>query len=211
MECEIRFYYPIDDKGKLINKLGNVSSLTYKGEYYEKTIQYNSTLENNNFYSKEIDGRFRIRITEGKNIKKCLLSWKKRLPNTLLGKVNKEEEIEVNIDYNDYKNFIYVIENIVKLERKESYERYRNIFFNEEVEIVVDEYPFAVALEIEAKTNEEEEKIIDKYINILNLKYEDSYRLSWDDKYSELCKLQNIRQESDVLFEKTNMPKLENI
>lgn len=36
----------------------------------------------------------------------------------------------------------------------ESYKRYRSIFYNKEVEIIVDEYPFATAIEIESKTDD---------------------------------------------------------
>ena len=48
----------------------------------------------------------------------------------------------------------------------ESYERYRNIFENEEIEIALDEYPFGLALEIESKNNREEtiQKIIEQLV-----------------------------------------------
>ena len=71
----------------------------------------------------------------------------------------------------------------------EVYERYRTVFFNGEIEIVLDEYPFGLALEIEAKKEiDNPEVVIDKYVKLLELNYDDSYRLSWDDKYGELCK-----------------------
>ena len=90
----------------------------------------------------------------------------------------------------------------------ETYERYRTTFSNEEIEIVLDEYPFGLALEIEAKKNiDNPEKIINKYITLLNLKYEDSYKLSWDDKYEQLCKEQKMEKFSKVLFDKP-MPKI---
>ena len=90
----------------------------------------------------------------------------------------------------------------------ESYERYRTTFTNDEVEIALDEYPFGLALEIEAKVcNDNAEQIIDKYVNLLNLDYKDSYRLSWDDKYEELCKKQNKEKYNHVLFGK-DMPEV---
>ena len=90
----------------------------------------------------------------------------------------------------------------------ESYERYRTTFTNEEVEIALDEYPFGLALEIETKINDvNAEKIIDKYIKLLNLDYKDSYKLSWDDKYEELCKEQNKEKYNHVLFVK-DMPEI---
>ena len=165
-------------------------------------------LPGNDFYSKEIDGRYRIRITKGENVSKCMLSWKRRLPDTKEGLINKEEEIECNIDPNDYENFIYLTENILKMKRVESYERYRTNYVNDNIIISVDEYPFGIALEIEAKTSTNQESIIDEYMKLLDLNYEDSFRLSWDDKYEELCKEQNITQVNDVLFSCTDMPQI---
>ena len=146
-------------------------------------------------------------MTEKDNIKKCMITWKRRLNKTLKNDINKEEEIEVRINSDDYDNLINILTNILKLKRVESYERFRHVFKNNEVEIVVDIYPFAIALEIEAKCKNDEYNVILKWLNKLNLKLEDSYKLSWDDKYSELCKMQNKEIYSDVLFD-MDMPKL---
>ncbi len=208
MEYEIRFYFSKKELNEILNKLKEIKELKYSGRFYEKTIQYNTTDPNNDFYSKEIDGRFRLRITKGDNVNKSMLSWKRRLKDTSKGKINKEEEKETRINPEDFDNFIYIVENVLKMNRVESYERYRNNFINDEVEISVDEYPFGIALEIESKTDSNQEEIIDKYVKLLNLKYEDSYRLSWDDKYAELCKKNNIEIKKDVLFEDKTIPEL---
>ena len=208
MEYEIRFYFSKKELNEILNKLKEIKELKYSGRFYEKTIQYNTTDPNNDFYSKEIDGRFRLRITKGDNISKSMLSWKRRLKDTSKGRINKEEEKETRINPEDFDNFIYVVENVLKMNRVESYERYRNNFINEEVEISVDEYPFGIALEIESKKESNQEEIIDKYVKLLNLKYEDSYRLSWDDKYAELCKKNSIEIKKDVLFEDKTIPEL---
>ena len=208
MEYEIRFYFSKKELNNLLDKLKNIKELKYSGRFYEKTIQYNTTDPNNDFYSKDIDGRFRLRITKGDNISKSMLSWKRRLKDTSKGRINKEEEKETRINPEDFDNFIYVVENVLKMNRVESYERYRNNFINEEVEISVDEYPFGIALEIESKKKSNQEEIIDKYVKLLNLKYEDSYRLSWDDKYAELCKKKNTEIKKDVLFEDKTIPEL---
>lgn len=89
----------------------------------------------------------------------------------------------------------------------ESYERYRNIFENDDVEIALDEYPFGLALEIESKGDNPDE-IIKKWVLNLGLKLNDAYRLSWDDKYKELCEKQNIEQYNIVTFDK-KMPEVE--
>lgn len=208
MEYEIRFYYSKNKKNDILNKLDKINKIKNVGTFYEKTTQYNPILPGNDFYSKEIDGRYRIRITKGENVSKCVLSWKRRLPDTKEGLINKEEEIECNIDPNDYENFIYLTENILKMKRVESYERYRTNYVNDNIIISVDEYPFGIALEIEAKTSTNQESIIDEYMKLLDLNYEDSFRLSWDDKYEELCKEQNITQVNDVLFSCTDMPQI---
>ena len=208
MEYEIRFYYSKNKKNDILNKLDKINKIKNVGTFYEKTTQYNSMLPGNDFYSKEIDVRYRIRITKGENVSKCMLSWKRRLPDTKEGLINKEEEIECNIDPNDYENFIYLTENILKMKRVESYERYRTNYVNDNIIISVDEYPFGIALEIEAKTSTNQESIIDEYMKLLDLNYEDSFRLSWDDKYEELCKEQNITQVNDVLFSCTDMPQI---
>ena len=92
----------------------------------------------------------------------------------------------------------------------ESYERYRNAFSNEDIEIVVDKYPFGIALEIENKSKgKSAEETVLTWVKKLGLKPEDAYRLSWDDKYKELCKEQNVEQFKHVTFNKP-MPKVKN-
>ena len=160
------------------------------------------------FYSKEIDGRFRIRVTKNDETAKCKISWKRRIPDTKATDVNKEVEVEVRVQYDDYDNLMFLINNVLKMKDVESYERYRTIFVNDEVEISVDEYPFGIALEVENKSSSKDpNEVVRKWIEILGLDINKSYRLSWDDKYSELCKSQNIKQYSHVTFD-LPMPKV---
>ena len=87
------------------------------------------------------------------------------------------------------------------MKRVESYERYRNVFSNDNIEIVVDKYPFGIALGIENKGDEKSaENNIIKWVNRLNLDLKNAYRLSWDDKYTSLCREQNIKIYKDVKF-----------
>ena len=53
MEYEIRFYYSKEEKDNLIYILNSIDSLNCEGRVYEKTIQYNSTLEGNDFYKRK--------------------------------------------------------------------------------------------------------------------------------------------------------------
>lgn len=203
MEAELRYYYGLEKYEELLNKLKKFDNLKYEGCFYEITTQYDHPNKNQSFYSKNVDGRFRVRCS--KNMEngnsKAKISWKKRNANTLNGIVNKEEEIEVNFDYNELNELEYLLEKVIKMKNIESYERYRNVFDNEDIEIVIDKYPFGVALEIENKSKiKDAEETILFWIKKLGLKQKNAYRLSWDDKYTELCKNQKIEIFKQVKF-----------
>ena len=170
MEYEVRFYYPSDMYDDLVDKLSNISDLQKGYRTYEKTMQFNHCDARYNFYSKEIDGRFRFRISSNDERNEAKLSWKRRLPTTTNSLVNKEEEVEVHILYDEVDNFLYLIENVMHFTLVESYERYRTVFINDDIEISVDEYPFGVALEIENKSKDKNpEDVILYYTNLLEL------------------------------------------
>ena len=209
MEYEVRYYFASEKLDSIIEKLKSVKGLKMGKRSYEKTSQFDHPNSEMSFYSKEVDGRFRIRITKNDEIAKCKISWKRRVPDTTSTDVNKEEEVEVSIKYDEYDNLMFLINNVLKMKDIESYERYRTMFTNDEVEISVDEYPFGIALEVENKSNTENPReVVKKWVEILNLDINKAYRLSWDDKYSELCKSQNVKQYSHVTFD-LPMPKVE--
>ena len=208
METEVRFYYSNDSKEKIINYLKSFSELNYKGRFYECTDQYNHPMNEYDFYSDKIDGRFRVRKTENENNSKCMITWKRRLKDNKNELIHNEEEIEVEISNSDYDNLCLLLTNVLHLSLVESYERYRSIFSNEEVEIAVDEYPFGICIEIENKSKDKNgEDIINKYLELLKLSIDNAYRLSWDDKYEELCINQNIKPNKIVRFN-TLMPQI---
>lgn len=209
MEYEVRFYFSTEKLEEIINKLKSIQGLSFENKCYEKTAQFDHPCDKMSFYTKEIDGRFRVRITKNDIMSKCKISWKRRLPTTRDKAVNEEEEVELNINYNEYDNLMFLIENVLKMKPIESYERYRTTFINDEVEIAVDEYPFGVALEIESKSNQgDPQDIVKKWVEILELDISKAYRLSWDDKYSELCKNQNVKRYNHVTFD-LPMPKVD--
>lgn len=260
MEYEVRFYYPseaIDDILQKIRKnfaTNGKFALKELPRCFEKTTQFDHPCAAHSFYSKEIDGRFRIRMTreepkpisaepESINNKAkfttsgpkpapsgpkpapsesnpttnkpnptntCLLSWKRRLPDTKTGAINKEEEVELSIQPEEYENLMFIVQNVLKMKPVESYERYRTRFVNDEVEIAVDEYPFGVALEIENKSRTgSPEKIVKKWVEKLGLDIKKAYRLSWDDKYAELCQAQGVKKYKHVKFG-LPMPQIDN-
>ena len=208
METEIRYYYSKESKSKIIDYLNSYSELLYKGEFYEITDQYNHPMKEYNFYQESIDGRFRVRKTIGNDTSKCMITWKRRLKDNKKQLIHKEEEIEVSIKPDEYDNLIYLLNNVLHLDLIESYERNRSVFINKEVEIVVDEYPFGICIEIENKCDcKEPEIIIKKWLDKLKFNINEAYPLSWDDKYEELCKEQNIKIDKVVRFTK-EMPKI---
>ena len=210
MEYEVRYYYSKEELGKLIKKLSSYGELEQGLRTYEKTIQYNHSDDRYDFYSKDIDGRFRVRISSNDMDTKCMLSWKRRLSDTIETDINKELEKEVRINSEDIDNFIYIIENVMHFVLVDSYERYRTVFINQDVEISIDEYPFGIALEIEDKSIDKNPYDVIKYwLDKLELRIEDSYRLSWDDKYLELCKEQGKIVYNEVTFDK-DMPVVKN-
>ncbi len=202
MEYEVRYYFNTKKLEEIVNKLKKTDGLLMQGRFYEKTTQFDHPSDNNSFYSKEIDGRFRVRVTKNDNLSKCKLSWKRRIPSSTDSDVNKEEEVELSIKYEEYDNLMFIINNVLKMKNIESYERYRTIFVNNDIEIAVDEYPFGIALEIENKsTVKKPEKVVKEWTKKIGLDINKAYRLSWDDKYSELCKEQNVKQYSHVAFD----------
>ncbi len=203
MEHEIRFYFPSDEKESLDNELQKIEGLNRSLRTYEKTTQFNHSDPNYNFYSKEIDGRFRIRISKNDFGTTCKLSWKQRVPDFNKDAVNKEIEKEVHINSNEVDDFLYIVQNVMHFNVVESYERYRTTYSNDEVEIALDEYPFGIALEIENKSELlNPEEIVLKYVKVLELDASKSFKLSWDDKYAELCKEQGFERYSVVTFDK---------
>lgn len=202
MENEVRYYFSSNKITDLLNKIIIFNDLSQGYRTYEKTIQYDHPSEQMSFYNKEIDGRFRFRISINEIQSKCKLSWKRRIKNNLnTDDINTEEEVELNIKVEEKDNFEFIVEEVLKMKKIESYERYRTTFSNEEVEIALDEYPFGLALEIESKvSNEKSREVIEKWLEKLELKLENSYKLSWDDKYTELCLQQGIENFKHVAF-----------
>ena len=65
-----------------------------------------------------------------------------------------------------------------------------------------------LSVEIENKSNSSIPKeIVKKWVDLLNLDINNSYKLSWDDKYTSLCKEQNIEIYKHVTFDK-EMPEV---
>ena len=210
MEYEIRFYYRKSEYDKIIDCLEKIPALHSNLKLYEYTIQYNHSDKKYDFYNEAIDGRFRLRISRTELNNKCKLSWKQRTKDMQNSQVNAEIEKEVRINPDDIGNFIYIIENIMHFEVVESYERYRTIYENNDIKIAVDEYPFGLCVEIENKSiDKNPEEVIAYWTKRIGLDVDKAYRLSWDDKYEELCREQGVECFKEVKFDKP-MPQVKN-
>ena len=62
MEYEARYYFPLEKLDCILKKLKGFDELNMGKRSYEKTTQYDHPSKGISFYSKEIDGRFRIRF-----------------------------------------------------------------------------------------------------------------------------------------------------
>lgn len=210
MEYEIRFYYSKSEYEKIIDLLKGINRLHSNLRLYEKTMQYNHSDDKYDFYTKEMDGRFRLRMSMNELNTKCKLSWKQKLPESADNKVNAWLEKEVRMNPEDFDDFAYIIENIMHFKLVRSYERYRIIFENNDIKIAVDEYPFGLCLEIENKSRDKDPyEVIEYWTNLIGLNANDAYKLSWSDKYEELCKEQGIKCYKEVSFDK-EMPEVKN-
>ena len=209
METEVRYYYSYECKDEIFDFLRSFPELTYRGTFYECTDQYNHPMKEHDFYSKEVDGRFRVRKTTNESSKSCMISWKRRLEDYDKELVHREEEVEVSINPDDYDHLCYLLESVLHMRLVDSYERYRSVFFNPDVEIVLDEYPFGICVEIENRSSSENaDSVIQNWLEKLHLDLKDAYPLSWDDKYAELCKDQDKPVEKIVRFDK-EMPSVQ--
>ena len=113
MEYEVRYYFNSSKKNEIINTLNGIEGIIRKNRCYEKTMQFDHPNSNNSFYNKDIDGRFRIRVTKNDMISKCKISWKRRINSTTDTEVNKEEEVELNIKYEEYDKLMFIIINVL--------------------------------------------------------------------------------------------------
>lgn len=210
MEYEVSFYYNQSEIEKIIERLKSNPKLHSNLKIYEKTILYNHSDKDYDFYTKEVNGRLRLRISKNNLTNKCRLSWKQKINDSTDSDVNKELIKKVTINPSDIDNLIYIIENVMHFKVVENYERYRTIFENNDIQIAVDEYPFGICLEIENKSiNKNPIEVVKYWIEQLGLNIEEAYRLSWDYKYEELCHEQGIDSYKEVTFDKP-MPVIDN-
>ena len=207
MEHEIRFCYALESLSKLKEML-EAQPLKQCERVHELTCQYEHCDPRFSFYSAEVDGRLRVRISKGSESAKCTLGWKQRTAETFRNAYNSEIEEEVRFNSEDVDKLFYILEKPLHFQMVDSYERYRTVYEDEDVSISIDEFPFGIVLEIESKKEQGVDAILRQWTDRLKLNQKDAYPLSWDDKYRELCLAQGMEPFAHVRFGQP-MPRFE--
>ena len=182
---------------------------------HELTVMYDNPNPEYSFYSKDVDGRLRVRtvkpgtadifpaVTEPGG---ALLTWKQRIPELTGDQIHREKEIEAQISAEEIDAVILLLEQVLKCPRVSSYERNRETFYMGGVEVASDLFPYGHVVELELKQGEERE--LKEMAEALGLKEERTSRLSCDDMYRKLCEYEGICEKNDILFCDEQMPKL---
>ncbi len=137
------------------------------------------------------DGRIRLR----KSGEDTILTYKK--PLTREG-IKKEIEYEVKVsDFNTMEKILKMME----FTKTTSYERYRAYFHKNDVEVMIDEFPYGVFVEIEGN-----EKNIIKISNELGFDMKYNLTDSCDTIYTQRCIKKGIEPSKHILFNKCNLP-----
>jgi len=218
IEKEVRYYFSnkfFSNVAKMIKK-----SYKYTHSYHEITTMYDNPNPDLTFYSKEIDGRLRLRYSKktdepmfGKSYdnnidqSQCLITWKRRIPSGREGAVRCEEEVEYMVDAKEFDSVKFIFEDVIKCKRVSSYERIRSFFSTDSIQITIDQFPFGIMVEFELKDDADEKLMLDE-IEKNGLSHRDASNLSCDDMYNKLCLEQYVTPLSDILFSDKTMPKI---
>ncbi len=219
IEQEIRFYFSDEELPKLVKKLAELYEYDYS--YHEITTMYDNPNPELTFYSNEMDGRLRLRYSKAvdsddfvglksKDIvpdSKCLITWKRRLPQFKDEQIRHEEEIEYSVSANEFDSVRAIFEDVLGCKRVSSYERIRTFFSTDGVQVTCDKFPYGVMLELEVEGDGTAENL---YIELqrLELDRENASRLSCDDMYFKLCQDAGVTPLPDITFYDKSMPKI---
>lgn len=217
IEKEVRYYFSdsrLNEVVALLTKLGD-----YTHSYHEITTMYDNPNPELTFYSKEIDGRLRLRYSKkvdstvfGKasnevDISQCLVTWKRRIADSNDGAIRREEEVEYMVDAGEFESVKSIFEDVLKCKRVSSYERIRNFLLAGSVQITCDQFPYGLMVEFELKDGADEQSLIN-IIEKVGLNLDDASNLSCDDMYFQLCEERGVTILPDISFADDTMPKI---
>ena len=130
---------------------------------FETTIMYDNPNPVLSFYNKAVDGRLRLRTSKyyksdifemdsfSNNKLISMITWKQRIPQYANSEVRIEKEIEVHFESSESMQMISILNEILKCPRVSSYERIRETFYTNEIEIASDLFPYGHVVELFGK------------------------------------------------------------
>lgn len=218
IEKEARYYFSDNKLNDIIKLL--LEHYKYSHSCYEITTMYDNPNPKFTFYSKEIDGRLRLRYSKKTDVpefgrisgkttddSRCIVTWKRRIPSGRLGAIRQEEEIEYDVAVDEFESVKSIFENVLKCKRVSSYERIRSFLFNKETQVTLDQFPYGIMIEFELRESSDEQILFNE-IEKLGLDHDNSSNLSCDDMYFKLCNEQGVNQLNDIGFKDSTMPKI---
>ncbi len=218
IEKEARYYFSYNNSNNIADKLAKQYKYTHS--YHEITTMYDNPNPKMTFYSKDIDGRLRLRYSNTTSVtefgpapsrffdgSQCLVTWKRRIPEGRAGAVITEEEIEYSVSAEEFESVKSIFEDVLQCKRVSSYERTRSFLSAGSIQITYDKFPFGIMVEFELR-NSSDEQILLKEITRMGLNHKDASNLSCDDMYNKLCSEQMVKPLSDISFDDQTMPKI---
>jgi len=199
LEIEKKYLLTKTDMELLEKKCLEIS-LSQISHVYEK----NQNFDKDGLFEKD-DARLRLRtkIADMNEQEKSFeFTYKKRLATK--GGIKKESELNYDFSSSQSSENLLDLFKVIGLSEKDSYERMRKTFKNNEIQLTIDEFPFGYIAELEG-----EEEMVLKYDKLLDMNSFVQYELSCDDVYAELCKKKGIKPKTSILFTDKEMPKLE--
>ena len=186
IEVELKFEInknEIDSFDKRLKELGFI----FLKRVYELNVMY----DNPSSIMQITDGRIRLR----KSGKDTILTYKKPLSREGIKK-----EIEYETKVSDFDIMEKILE-MMEFTKTTSYERYRSYFHKKNVEVMIDEFPYGVFIEIEGN-----ERGIIEVSNNLGFNIKDNLTDSCDTIYTTRCIKKGIEPSKHILFNNCNLP-----
>lgn len=208
VEREIKYFFPLSRFGELRSIL---SMFEYTGTTHEMTSMFDNPNPDLSFYHPKVDGRLRLRVAkcldgDTQNKTTGLLSWKQRIPEHAHSAIRHEHEVECEISDNSIANMQTILQDILKCPLISSYERERSHYYDDGLKITLDRFPYGLMLEIEFANETIGHSALEKILGKIGLKEDDASRLSCDDMYKRLCKLQNKQIKEHIHFGDKDIP-----
>jgi len=220
IEKEIRFVLTDAEYEMFKKNAQSHASKFKKGKaVIETTTMYDNPNPEYTFYSKEVDGRLRVRTSRPGNAdifasdtetSTAMLTWKQRVPEYNGNLLCQEKEIEAVMTAEDMDAVVSILENVLRCPRVSAYERNRETFYTDGVEIAADTFPYGHVIELEVKNNGTEEELYE-VARVLGLDNCRPSVKSCDDMYRWLCEQTGRTAKNDIMFADADMPKLDEV